>query len=170
MSALRVLLCSIFRPCVIAPQFGVEAHVAKGEMRRKPHLLTAHLAAPRFGVEATLDEVFDAPPLVKHVLKDEASIHETYVGGRSGLHAPVAAPCQDAARFSPHEMRHEATTGRTRDILDDMPLLPVTLTEIDKKPRTHSFHNAGTPISMWRRSWVAPTASALCGRLTASTA
>lgn len=33
----------------------------------------------RFGVEATLDEVFDAPPLVKHNLKDEAGINETYV-------------------------------------------------------------------------------------------
>lgn len=129
MSALRVSLCSIFRSCVCAPQFGVEANVAKGEMRRNPHLLTAHLAAPRFGVDATLDEVFDAPPLVKHILKDEASIHETYVGGRCGLDAPVAAPCQDVARFSPHEMRHEATIGRTRGILDDMPVLPVTLTE-----------------------------------------
>jgi hypothetical protein len=40
------------------------------------------LAVCRFGVEATLDEVFEAPPLIKHNLKDEAGIHETYVGGR----------------------------------------------------------------------------------------
>lgn len=36
----------------------------------------------RFGIEATLDEVFEAPLLVKHNLKDEAAIHETYIGGR----------------------------------------------------------------------------------------
>lgn len=36
----------------------------------------------QFGIEATLDEVFEAPLLVKHNLKDEAGIHETYIGGR----------------------------------------------------------------------------------------
>ena len=40
------------------------------------------LTSCRFGIEATLDEVFEAPALIKHNLKDEAAIHETYVGGR----------------------------------------------------------------------------------------
>lgn len=36
----------------------------------------------RFGITHTLDQVFDAPAVVKHVLCDNAAIHKAYVGTR----------------------------------------------------------------------------------------
>ena len=36
--------------------------------------------AHRYGITHTLDEVFEAPLLVKHILKEQSSIHEMFVG------------------------------------------------------------------------------------------
>ncbi len=37
-------------------------------------------AGVRYGITHTLDEVFDAIPIVKHVFNDEAQLGQTYVG------------------------------------------------------------------------------------------
>ena len=42
----------------------------------------------RYGITHTLDQVFKAPLLVKHVLKDEAGINRTYVGNRHACLRP----------------------------------------------------------------------------------
>lgn len=76
----------------------------------------------RFGIEATLDEVFEAPPLIKHNLKDEAAIHETYVGGRY------------CANMSVHAMNEPCF----RQILQPLTMLVIGY--------------AVTRTSMWRRS------------------
>ncbi len=34
----------------------------------------------RYGITHTLDEVFKAPGLVKHILQEESGLHEVYVG------------------------------------------------------------------------------------------
>ncbi|KAA6420293.1 MAG: structural maintenance of chromosomes 5 [Trebouxia sp. A1-2] len=36
----------------------------------------------RYGITHTLDQVFEAPPVVKHVMTDEANLNEAYVGTR----------------------------------------------------------------------------------------
>lgn len=34
----------------------------------------------QYGIEGTLDEYVECPPIIKHVLKDEARINEAFVG------------------------------------------------------------------------------------------
>ncbi len=44
--------------------------------------LTQDNAWCRYGITHTLDQVFEAPPVVKHVMTDEANLNEAYVGTR----------------------------------------------------------------------------------------
>ncbi len=46
--------------------------------------LTQDSAWCRYGITHTLDQVFEAPPVVKHVMTDEANLNEAYVGTRYG--------------------------------------------------------------------------------------
>lgn len=39
-------------------------------------------ACCRYGITHTLDEVFQAPAVIKHVMTDEANLNEAYAGTR----------------------------------------------------------------------------------------
>ena len=43
-------------------------------------LTCAPTALGRYGITHTLDQVFDAPPVVKAVLVEEAGLNEAYIG------------------------------------------------------------------------------------------
>lgn len=83
-------------------------------MQRSPSLnepsgATQSLHGCRYGVTHTLDQVFKAPTLIKHVLAAEANINETYICEKwvASSRSPAAhhgAPCD--GHVNPHACVH----------------------------------------------------------------
>lgn len=69
----------------------------------------AHPPAPRsYGISQTMDQVFTAPLIVKHVLCAEHGINESYIGGRD---ARVRSCPAGTAGHRPPPRAHSPTAG-----------------------------------------------------------